>query len=423
MTDRNIILVTFDSLRADHCSHHGYERDTTPTLSEMGEEGIVYENAIASSVPTGPSMIGVHTGELCPIDAGDFTQEKWRKEFNRRQTLAGTLSANGYDTAAFHANPYGSSYFGFEKGFDSFNDFVKKTELETLTTDSTAKAYLATVQRLFRGEGTNITWEKLYEPIREWIADASEPYFLWVLLLDPHTPYLPPKDRRKWCNAGKLRLIFAHWRAQNRDWTIDDPNSALVERLRNAYDDEVRYADQFLKRLRADTRDDDPIIIAHGDHGEGFSEHRYLRHPPELHEELVHVPLVIHNAEQSGYVTDPVSLRDIPATVTDLVGIVEQFPGKSVREDGHDWVYTQVFKSGEPKGAIRTKEWKYIQTSPSDGELYHLRADPNEQENVIDENRELATELQTLLDNRVVDQVERKAIHETTNEHQLEPTQ
>jgi len=419
---RNVVLVTYDSLRADHCGFMGYERETTPTLDAMASEGLSYENAIAPSVPTGPSMMGTLTGEFCQIDAEDFTQEAWLKSFNNRKTIARAFNENGYDTAAFHANPYASSFFGFDDGFDTFRDFVKDKELKTLTSNSTLNAYLATVERLVRGSGTSITWEQLYDPVQEWLASVSEPYFLWVLLLDTHTPYMPPEDHRNWSEMGSIRQIYTQWKAQQRGWQgeADDP---LTNQLRDLYDDEIRYADGFLDRLLEDTSGDNPLVVVHGDHGEAFGEHEYLRHPAKIHEELVHVPLVIGNTEQSRHIEKPVSLRDLPQTVTSLAGVDTNMPGESFAEEGRDWVYTQVFNDGKVNGAVRTTDWKYIghEGEDEDGSLYHLAEDPCEQRDVRDTYPDIAAELEHILTARVGDQSERRAIREMTTELGEEP--
>lgn len=138
---RNIVLITLDSLRADHCSFMGYHRETTPTIDKMARRGLYFTNAIASSVPTGPSMFGVFTGDYCPIASDDFSGKRWREEYRKRKTLAEILSQIGYDTGAFHANPYVSSFFGCNKGFKYFNDFVKDDELRALIGDSKVNAF------------------------------------------------------------------------------------------------------------------------------------------------------------------------------------------------------------------------------------------------------------------------------------------
>jgi arylsulfatase len=390
----------------------GYNRETTPTLDTLAESSVVYENAIAPAVPTGPSMMGTFTGEYCPIDAEDFTQEAWLKEFSRRHTLADVLSEEGYTTAAFHSNPYASTYFGFDSGFDEFHDFIGEKELQTLTTDSGINEFISTIQRLVQGKGTNVTWEKMYPQVRDWLDQVQEPYFLWVLLLDTHTPYLPPKSHREWSDHGKMRLIYEHWKAQQQNWELSD--GPTVSRLRNAYDDTIRYADDFIKQLKTDTEDDDPIFVVHGDHGEGFGEHDFLRHPPKLYEELTHVPLILHNTDAKSQVQNPVSLRNLPATIAELIDVEGEVPGESFMEEDNEWVFTQVFNEGQPDAAVRTTEWKFMSTEKEGEELYHIGRDPHEQKNLIAEYPDLARELRKLVRNHTRDQMERRKIHEIT---------
>jgi len=111
---RNIVLITWDSVRADHCSCYGYKKETTPFLDKMARNGLKFENAIVSGIPTPVSMAGVFTGKHC-----DKVKSK---------SLAEVLSKNGYITSAFHSNPYASRYFGFNRGFDYFKDYVWKDE-------------------------------------------------------------------------------------------------------------------------------------------------------------------------------------------------------------------------------------------------------------------------------------------------------
>ena len=116
ITMRSIILITWDSVRADHCSCYGYSRKTTPFLDNLARKGLKFENAIISGVPTPVSMAGIFTS-------------KYNSDGKiKSKTLAETLSKNGYITAAFHSNPYASRYFGFNRGFKYFKDYVWKDE-------------------------------------------------------------------------------------------------------------------------------------------------------------------------------------------------------------------------------------------------------------------------------------------------------
>ena len=141
----------------------------------------------------------------------------------------------------------------------------------------------------------------------------------------------------------------------------------------------------------SDLKDDDPIFIIHADHGEGFGEHGYYYHPfPILYEEFTHVPLIIYNADAKGKIDYPVSLRQIPATIMDLIGEENEFPTKSMLEEENSHVICKVFDRGKRKVAVRLKNWKFITGQKKVDELYYLKKDPNEQENVIDEHPDLA---------------------------------
>ena len=201
MSKRNIVLITFDSLRADHCSFMGYERKTTPTIDKMARKGLYFENTVAASVPTAPSIMACFTGDYSLNNAIDFTAEKWRKEIALRKTLAEVLLEKGYETVAFHANPYVSSYFGFNKGFKLFVDFVKESEIETIKSNSKLKTFVWSIKKIIKKESSCIPWEKYYDVIINTVKELKEPYFLWVLLLDTHTPYYPPKHFKHWCKT------------------------------------------------------------------------------------------------------------------------------------------------------------------------------------------------------------------------------
>ena len=113
---RNVVLITWDSVRADHYSCYGYRKKTTPFLDRLAEKGIKFENAIVSGVPTPISMGGIFTGRYF--------------EFGQKvtTTIAKILGYKGYRTAAFHTNPFVSRYYGFNKGFDVFKDGIYDQE-------------------------------------------------------------------------------------------------------------------------------------------------------------------------------------------------------------------------------------------------------------------------------------------------------
>ncbi|MGQ5516923.1 sulfatase [Halococcus saccharolyticus] len=421
---RNVVLVTMDSLRADHCSFMGYERETTPTLDAMAAEGVVFENAIASGVPTIASMTSVMTGTFSLASPEIGLNEEQREQVTSRKTLAEALSAAGYATGAVSPNPPASSYFGFDGGFDWFEDFLHEDRgtaerawnriFRRSIEGGGAATSLRLARNLVRREETLRPWDDYYDLIHDWCERAPEPYFLWVLLLDPHHPWLPPAASRQWSSRGDLVRSFGqYWRMLNAGW---EPDFGPDERQRflDLYDDSIRHADRFLHRLQADLRDDDPVFVVHADHGEEFGEHGRYGHQPHLYESLVHVPLVIANAGRQETVDAPVPLRSIPTTIAELAEATHRFPAPSLHAAAErPWTISKVLVGDDRRTAIRTRDHKFIR-DPNRRELYDLRLDPDEQVNVVDDHGELASVFEAILANHTATEREKRSIDDTT---------
>jgi len=384
----------------------GYERKTTPTIDKMARKGLYFENAVAASVPTAPSIMACFTGDYSLNNAIDFTAEKWRREIALRKTLAEVLLEKGYETVAFHANPYVSSYFGFNKGFKLFVDFVKEGEIETLKSNSKLKTFIWSIKKIIKKESSCISWEKYYDIIINTVKELKEPYFLWVLLLDTHTPYYPPKHFKHWCKTNSIYLTYIYWKLNKRDWESDIKD----ERIIDAYDDCIRYADAFVKRLWNDLEDTDPIFIIYADHGDGFGEHGFYHHPPMLYEELIHIPLVIYNADLKGKVEEPVSLLGLAPAVLEIVGVNNEFPSKSLLNYDKGWVLSKVFEKEKRKIAVRMKNWKFIIGQKEENELYNLKKDTYEQENVINDYPDIVSELKKIVEKHIRHEIEIRRI-------------
>ena len=410
---RNIVLVTLDSVRADHCSFMGYHRETTPTLDKMARKGLVFENAIAAGVGTPASMMGAFTGLFAPL-TDEVNPKIWRLEFDRRKTLAQVLSKLGYSTGAVVPNTFASSYFGFNKGFQYFQDFLGgKTKFyerifeKVFRKNSKIAFFIRNLINFVLRREVFTPWEKYYEEITDWVEKTKEPFFLWILLMDTHFPYLAPRKFRKW--SGFLDMYCSNWKLQSVNF-----ENKLTERekqkLINAYDDSIRYADEFVKRLMKDLKDYNPIYIIHSDHGEGFGEHGYCMHgfvrnkAVGLYEELIHVPLIIYNTDIKGKIEEPVSLLNLPSTIMEIVGQNSEFPTKSALRSGNTWVLIRTIEDGQIKVAVRMKNWKFITGQKEVDELYNLKEDPHEQKNVINEHSDLAENLRNIAERYIIRQ-------------------
>jgi arylsulfatase len=317
----NIVLVTIDSLRADHCGFMGYEKDTTPTMDRMAESGTVFENAIAPGPATPESMPAIFTGQY-PVDRetdadSELTarRERIRHHMEARDTLPEKLSRLGYETAAFTPNPFTSRHFGFDQGFDHFEDFMDEANRGSLyqkvfqgfLEDSGLSSMARVFMNMWQREEVFKPWESYYDDAIEWTRGAEEPYFLWVFLMDAHNPYMSSDEYRSQSRLSEFHANFEFWR-QSHETPFSD---SMHEKLVTAYDDSIRYSDAFLERLRRDLADDDPAIVVHGDHGEAFGEHGSYGHEPYLYPENVHVPLVLDGVEDTE-VSEPFSLQNLP---------------------------------------------------------------------------------------------------------------
>lgn len=425
---QNIILVTYDSLRADHCGFMGYDRDTTPALDRLADDGLVFENATASGVPTIASMTSVMTGEHSLASPEIGFNEEQRQQVTDRITLAEVLSDEGYTTGALSPNPPASSYFGFDEGFDWFEDFLAEDKgifergwnkiFNKSIEGGAAATYLRLARNVIQREEVLRPWEDYYDRIQSWREQAEEPYFLWVLLLEPHHPWLPPKEYREWSSRWDAYKSFRHyWEMLNSDWEPDF-SEAEHRRLLNLYDDSIRYGDEFLARIRDDFAEDDPALVVHADHGEEFGSHDRYGHQPYLTEDLTQVPLVIGNADEQGTVERPVELRSLAPTIADLAGASHSFEADSLVGDDdpkRPWVSSKVFAENQRRTAIRTQNAKFV-TEPGRQELFDLDVDPDEQDDLTDERPEATEAFEQAVGHHVSSEQEKRAIREVADD-------
>jgi len=336
---RNIVLITWDSVRADHCSCYGYGKKTTPFLDKIARKGLNFENAIVSGVPTPVSMGGIFTG--VHNSEGKI----------KTKTLAEVLSRNGYITSAFHSNPYASRYFGFDRGFNYFKDYVWKDEegyrsgysgkWRSLAVNFLKKLKLININRarfyynvlcvLIKNEyAVGLNLDKFYNDILNFvdkIETVKKPFFIWILLIETHFPYAPSNWNR-WRKTKSMLAYDKYYKfggVQKKVYLkLKDSELKLIL---EAYDDCIKEADQWTEQLWKDLKDTDPIFIVHADHGDAFGEHGFFGHPPEHYEYLIRVPLVIHNADVKGVIKEPVSLLRLAPTICELAGVGNEFKG------------------------------------------------------------------------------------------------
>jgi arylsulfatase len=318
----NIILLSADALRADHLSCYGYHRETSPVLDNLAEESIRFTNAYSASSHTREAVPALLTGEY-PDVAVD-------SEYHlASDTVASALSEEGFATAGFHSNPFVSRAYGFDQGFDVFDDDLHLGQHKLIALAQRALDKLRN-RHYARAEEIN-------ERSLQWLdsLDDGECYFVWNHYMDTHGPYEPPSEYATlWANHG-LSGRDAQSLYQR---AIDEPDSITDDErqlLLDLYDAEIRYNDeyigQFLNTLRERGLLEESLVIVTADHGDAFGEHGYYEHPRYLHDEITHVPLFVRPpGGGDGDVDEPASTLDVAATIEDAVGCDTGSEGESL---------------------------------------------------------------------------------------------
>lgn len=427
----NIVLVTIDSLRADHCGFLGSEYNLTPTLDRLAERGVIYEQAIAPGPRTPSSMPVIFTGEhvqqrnLGVYQNYDQKSSRWmerqariRRHLERFRPIPERLHELGYETGAITANPWTTANTHFDAGFDVFHAVQ---ETDAISPDSLPIA--SKISRVLDSDVGEwvLTWPDYYDLVHECRKDLSDPYFLWVFLLDPHQPYLTPRRYREENTA--LEMYYANLRYNRLHGYTEGVPNHLDARLQRAYRDTIRSVDSFVDRLWTDLSDDDPALVVHSDHGEAFQEHGAYGHRPQLYRENVHVPLLIANTEYTERIAEPSPLQDLPSAILQLARSEEPFDPRSLTSP---FVVSQTEE--RERVSLRSESWSYI-TADADfedylydfqpRELYFLTEDSNERWNLVERREDVTALCQSVLSVHTQHQAECAAISRSV-EHNVD---
>jgi len=320
----NVFLLTIDALRADHLGYHGYERDTSPFLDSLADRAARFSTAISASSHTREAIPALLTGRYPDV----FASQGYRCV---TETIADRLRTAGYATAGFHSNPYVSRAYGFDSGFDTFDDDLRlgQNRITALIQRALDKFLLNKGEYHARAETIN-------ERSLDWIGTVDDgPMFLWNHYMDPHGPYNPP-DGYSYAD-DEISNSRAHDLYQT---VINQPGEVAEEKrqlLLNCYDGEIRYLDEQLRKFFDELEERellrDSLIIITADHGEAFGEHGFFTHPRQLHEHLIHVPLLISSPveEEVRDQDGPVSSLDLVPSILDSADLASTgLPGESL---------------------------------------------------------------------------------------------
>ncbi len=271
----DVIIVTLDTVRADHTTPYGYQRDTTPNLQALAAKGVVFEHAYAAGSDTQRALMPVVSGST--LSSTPHTLKEWPRLREEANTVAERMKAAGYATAGVSSFTWVRKDRGFAQGFDELDQSPWKDrhpERESTGAQAVASAV------------------KLYEKM----AADSAPLYLWVHLFDAHDKYLD--------HTG-----------------IDFGKGSMAK-----YDGEIAFVDQQLGKLvdavARGKRGDRTLWVVHGSHGEAFGEHGQTGHGTQLYDESLRVPLIFVApwTRAARYGTDAVSILDVAPTVLDIAG-------------------------------------------------------------------------------------------------------
>ena len=374
--DLNVIFISLDNARTN-TKLYGYNRDTMPNLDAVGRDGVVFQNAMVNVTWTLPSHMTMLTG-LYPSSHG--VDDRGKRLDADAITLAEWLKRFGYRTRAIVSKSFVAPAYGFNQGFDRFT--------------SVGNRYAPKVN------------EEAFEFLDK---NKDEKFFLFLHILDIHTPFDPPEEYQKLYDpdyTGKITGAgswVAHYTPKNRPI---DPRD--LEHMIALYDAGMKYVDDNLKllfdRLKQLGLWENTLLIVTSDHGEEFKEHGSMDHGLALYDEQLRVPLYFHNPiyiARGLMVPNQVSAVDYFPTITDFLNLPQcnQVEGKSfapyLRGDlsyqHTDSTLIETKDRNRLIRGIRSNSWKYLNIiSRKTKELYNLKEDPKETTNVIEAHAEVA---------------------------------
>jgi arylsulfatase A-like enzyme len=451
----NIILIILDTVRADHLSSYGYNRQTTPNIDTFSEQGVLYTNAISQAPWTLPSHASLLTG-LYPRQHG--ADGRWLWLDNNFSTLPEILSDNGYYTIGisnnhnFHVNTnlhqgfdkfiytksyhYNSSNFFLTKVLKDFYALSKSEKIKNLISDIT---YFFSSKNINKDYGALFT-NKVAKDYLNYLNNSKVPVFLMMNYMEAHTPLGETADKTLYLKDLNVSLREAKRLSVKVDsdliktftgeWKLTEREIQIIHAL---YDADLHYLDERIGELINYLKDmnlfDNSMIIITSDHGENLGDHGILAHEYDIHRSLVHVPLIIYYPKffQANSVIDNITeTKDIFPTVLDIAGIQNLENGEllkySLRNnfkrnfvlsenaigDLFSTVKNTLVKNPTLDQRVITGEWLNIQNNELEfisnilgDKLYDITTDPNELNNVVDIYPQKTKEMKEKLNQRL----------------------
>jgi arylsulfatase A-like enzyme len=437
----NIILISIDTLRADHLGCYGYEKNSSPHLDTLATQSFLFENHFAPSSLTKPSHVSMLTS-LYPLTHSVLTNHETLSFSEEIVPIAKILKDNGFRTGAFTGGGSVSQIDGFDRGFDIWS------------------------------EGHLVSGH--LPVVKDWLENnREEKFFLFFHFYDVHAPYIFRENYKdmyhdlegyvdlislteKILSADRLTLEYFHsltlqekfsllvtgllqklkrrpeegvgaaarkeMFAMVHKWRQIPEYTKHIELLVDSYDAGIKYTDHYMGELFAFLKSlglwENTLLVVTSDHGEEFMEHNMVTHGGHLYDTLIHIPLIIKMPSSFGKtakrITGLSDIVDLMPTILDVLNInfKGQMQGQSLlpsmqgkQRHSKDRIYASLdIGKSQKMRIVRTDRWKYIigdmDFSEKD-EIYDLREDRFEKRNLITESGEALPQLKIYLTDHI----------------------
>ena len=442
----NVLIVLWDTVRADHLTPYGYEKPTTPKLGQWAqEEAVVFENALSPAMWTVPSHASMFTGLMASSHGAGYD---WRWLDHHHMTFAEWFNQHGWATYAFSANPnLSTGRVNLLQGFDHADlswgrkwkgKVNRNTRQKLLKKDRSTE-----ISPAYRG-GASSTFSYNAGPVTEeafvqWLdkrQSQDKPWFVYLNYMEAHKPRVPSvESRRKMADDETIRLGLATdltLKSQlEYSYYLKEYSEAELKAVEAVYDATLVDLDEATASLFDALRErgelENTIVVFTSDHGEALGEQHLFGHRHGVYQTLVHVPLIVSypGVLEPGRVTERVSNLDIYSTVCELAGIdkpetpmsrgnlmasvgqaAQSVFTESISIDRLGWDkirkwYPENFDD-DPRArmfkSVVLGDWKLILGSDGKKELYNLGADPVEEKNLAVSEPERLTDLEAQIE-------------------------
>lgn len=411
----NVVLISIDSLRADHLGCYGYPRPTSPTIDGLAAEGTLFEVVTSSSSWTLPAHAALFTGLPDSVHGVDRGNRKLRSEM---RTLAEALHAAGYRTAGVWSCPLLDPRFGFGQGFDVYVSHLGSGGADGLQNEMPWDERDSQSHQIVTGPSTLERVDELLD------SQATEPFFLFVHLWDVHYDYIPPAPYDTLFDPDYSGDVDGRDLTKYLKFGLKDLSARDLNHLIALYDGEIAWTDQqvshILHRLDAAGVAGNTVVVVTSDHGEELFDHGSFGHKRKLFDESIRIPLVVRfpgHVPAGMRIPDPAQIVDIAPTILELADAepLPEISGRSllprlagVSPTGSNLAVSELVTNPDTNDsllAVRSADWKIIveRGSGKTRGLWNLAIDPQEKKNVFGIDRDLTstavTSLESALDN------------------------